>query len=54
VTVGELRVVSADERPAMAEDAPGGAGPWLGETTEEILRMMQEFRRDDRREPPRL
>ena len=50
----ELRVVSADERPAMAEDMLSGAGPWLGETTEEILRAMQEFRRGDRREPPRL
>jgi hypothetical protein len=50
----ELRVVSADECPAVAEDALGGAGPWLGETTEELLRVMQEFRRDDGREPPRL
>ena len=38
----ELRVVSADERPAAAEDALGGAGPWLGESTEEILRVMQD------------
>ena len=50
----ELRVVPADERSATAEDVLGGAGPWLGETTEEILRVMQEFRRDDRREPPQL
>jgi hypothetical protein len=50
----ELRVVSADECPAAAEDALCGAGPWLGESTEEILHVMQEFRRDDGREPPRL
>ncbi len=50
----ELRVVAADERPGAAEDALGGAGPWVGESTEEILRVMQEFRRDDGREPPRL
>jgi len=50
----ELRVVAADERPGAAEDALGGAGPWVGETTEEILLVMQEFRRDDGREPPRL
>ena len=50
----ELRVVSADECLAVAEDVLGGAGPWVGETTEEILQVMQEFRRDDGREPPRL
>jgi hypothetical protein len=50
----ELRVVSADERPQATEDVLGGAGPWVGETTEEILQVMQEFRRDDGREPPRL
>ena len=50
----ELRVVSADDRPGAAEDVLGGAGPWVGETTEEILQVMQEFRRDDGREPPRL
>ena len=50
----ELRVVAANERPEAAEDALGGAGPWVGETTEEILQVMQEFRRDDGREPPRL
>ena len=50
----ELRVVSADECPATAEDILGGAGPWVGESTEEILRVMQEFRRDDGQEPPRL
>jgi hypothetical protein len=41
-------------RLTAAEDALGGAGPWVGETTEEILQVMQEFRRDDGREPPRL
>ena len=50
----ELRVVAADERQSAAEDVLGGAGPWVGESTEEILQVMQEFRRDDGREPPRL
>ncbi|MGD0835580.1 MAG: hypothetical protein ABSB49_02930 [Polyangia bacterium] len=50
----ELRIVSANKRPGVAEDVLGGAGPWVGETTEEILQVMHELRRDDGREPPRL
>jgi len=50
----ELRVMTAAERSGASEDVLGGAGPWVGETTEEILQVMQEFRRDDGREPPLL
>ena len=50
----ELRVEAGDEHPVQAEDVFGGAGPWVGETTEGILEVMHDFRQDDGREPPHL
>ena len=50
----ELRVVAGDEHPVQAEDVFGGAGPWVGETTDGILELMHDFRQDDGSEPPHL
>jgi hypothetical protein len=46
----ELRVVDAEA--ADSDDIMGGAGPWQGESTEELLRILKEARDRGERPPP--
>ncbi len=48
----ELRAVPSDQGQEPAEDVMCGAGPWQGESTEELLRIIHEGRKLD--EPPPL
>jgi hypothetical protein len=47
----ELRVV-ADKTVAPA-DIFAGVGPWQGQSTEELLRVLREFREHDDEDAPR-
>jgi hypothetical protein len=48
----ELRVVAADAAPA-GDDVLGGAGPWKGESTEDLLRVLRQARESDDRDTRR-
>ena len=48
----ELRVVADDLAPA-GDDVLGGAGPWKGESTEDLLRVLRQARESDDRDARR-